>query len=56
MLMIEFVTAVQLWLGRNMHLKLLRTLVKRYGFVPDKFIMDELRSYCGPCCWGRRTP
>jgi mannitol/fructose-specific phosphotransferase system IIA component len=26
-------------------LKLMRKLLKKYGFVPDKFVTDELRSY-----------
>src|SRR6202049_1870088 len=32
---------------RNKHaaLKLMRKLLKKYGFVPDKLITDELRSY-----------
>ena len=25
--------------------KLMRELLKKYGFVPDKFITDDLRSY-----------
>jgi putative transposase len=32
---------------RNKHaaLKLIRKLLKKYGFVPDRLIMDDLRSY-----------
>src|SRR6202011_3930439 len=26
-------------------LKLMRNLLKKYGFVPDKLVTDELRSY-----------
>jgi putative transposase len=26
-------------------LKLMRKLLKKYGFVPDKLVTDELRSY-----------
>jgi transposase-like protein len=32
---------------RNKHatLKLMRKLLKKYGFVPDRMITDDLRSY-----------
>src|SRR5271157_4807873 len=35
------------WSGRNKRaaLKLMRKLLKKYGFVPDKLVTDDLRSY-----------
>jgi putative transposase len=32
---------------RNTHaaLKLMRKLLKKYGFIPDKLVTDDLRSY-----------
>jgi putative transposase len=29
-------------------LKLMRKLLKKYGFIPDKLVTDELRSYAAP--------
>ena len=36
---------VQTKRNKRAALKLMRKLLKKYGFVPDKFITDELRSY-----------
>jgi transposase-like protein len=35
------------WSSRNKHAaaKLMRKLLKKYGFVPDRLITDDLRSY-----------
>jgi putative transposase len=37
---------------RNKHaaLKLMRKLLKKYGFVPDRMITDDLRSYGAAAC------
>jgi len=41
---------------RNRHaaLRLMRKLLKKYGFVPEKLITDDLRSP-QPVIWGSRT-
>jgi transposase-like protein len=36
---------VQTKRNKRAALKLMRKLLKKYGFVPDKLITDELRSY-----------
>jgi transposase-like protein len=36
---------VQTRSNKRAALKLMRTLLKKYGFVPDKLVMDDLRSY-----------
>ena len=36
---------VQTRRNKRAALKLMRKLLKKYGFVPDKFITDDLRSY-----------
>ena len=36
---------VQTRRNKRAALKLMRKLLKKYGFVPDKFVTDELRSY-----------
>jgi DDE domain len=40
----EFVL-VQTRRNKQAALKLMRKLLKKYGFVPDKLVTDELRSY-----------
>ena len=49
---------VQTKRNKRAALKLMRKLLKKYGFVPDKLITDELRILC--CCsrssWDRKTP
>ncbi len=43
---------VQTKRNKRAALKLMRKLLKKYGFVPDKLITDELRSYAAharPC-------
>ena len=39
---------VQAKRNKRAALKLMRKLLKNYGFVPDKFVTDDLRSYRGP--------
>ena len=36
---------VQTRRNKRAALKLMRKLLKKYGFVPDKFVTDDLRSY-----------
>jgi putative transposase len=36
---------VQTRRNKRAALKLMRKLLKKYGFVPDKLVTDELRSY-----------
>jgi putative transposase len=36
--------------NKNAALKLMRKLLKKYGFVPDRMITDDLRSYGTAAC------
>lgn len=36
--------------NKNAALKLMRKLLKKYGFVPDRMITDDLRSYGAAAC------
>jgi transposase-like protein len=49
---------VQAKRNKRATLKLMRKLLKKYGFVPDKLIADEAEILC--CCsrssWDRKTP
>jgi transposase-like protein len=39
---------VQSWRNKRAALKLMRKLLKKYGFFPDKLVTDDLRSYAAP--------
>ena len=50
---------VQAKRNKRAALKLMRKLLKKYGFVPDKLVTDDLRSYAaaaGYLSWDRKTP
>ena len=49
---------VQTRRNRRAALKLMRKLLKKYGFVPDKLVKDDLRSLqcSGAGSWDRKTP
>ena len=49
---------VQTKRNKRAALKLMRKPLKKYGFVPDKLITDELRSYAAAArsSWDRKTP
>jgi putative transposase len=42
---------------RNKHaaMKLMRKFLEKYGFVPDRTVTDDLRSYGAPASWGSKT-
>ena len=48
---------VQTKRNKRAALKLMRKLLKKYGFVPDKLVTDDLEILC--CCsrssWDRKT-
>jgi transposase-like protein len=50
-------TDVLIQSGRNKRaaLKLIRKLLKKYGFVPDKLVTDDLKSYSA-AAHNRKTP
>jgi transposase-like protein len=43
-----FDVLVQTRRNKRAALKLMRKLLKQYGFVPDKLVTDDLRSYGAP--------
>jgi putative transposase len=48
---------VQAKRNKRAALKLMRKLLKKYGFVPDKLVTDDLRSYAAArSSWDRKTP
>jgi len=49
---------VQTRRNKRAALKLMRKLLKKYGFVPDELVTDDLRSYsaAGAGSWDRKSP
>ena len=46
---------VQAKRNKRAALKLVRKLLKKYGFVPDKLVTDDLRLGLQPVIWGSRS-